>query len=74
MDNESATEQMTVEQEPDFAMVTASEALDLLAEYNSSFKREIDRDEVCSILRILSGYLKFNADTYRESAALCDKA
>lgn len=64
---------MDLEQEPDFVMDTASEALDLMAEYNLSFTRDVDRDEVCSILRILSGYLKSNAENYRECTALCDK-
>ena len=73
MDNETLKEEMELEQEPDFVMDTASEVLDLIAQYNSSFTREVDRDEVCSILRILSGYLKFNAEKYREYAALCEE-
>ena len=68
MNSKTPTEEMDLEQEPDFAMDTASEVLDLIAEYNSSFTRDVDRDEVCSILRILSGYLKYNAENYRQLA------
>ncbi len=47
---------------PDFIMSTASEALDLLAQYNSDFNRDIDKDEVASTLRIVSEYLQMKAE------------
>ena len=47
---------------PDFIMSTASEALDLLAHYNSDFNRDIDKDEVASTLRFVSEYLQMKAE------------
>lgn len=48
--------------EPDFIMNTAAEALDLLAQYNQDFTRDIDKDEVASVCRIISDYLLMHAE------------
>ena len=49
-------------EEADIVMTRAAEALELLAEYGTSFTREIDRDETCSMLSIISDYLMYHAE------------
>ena len=44
-------------------MNRAAEALDLLAQYGTDFSRECDRDETASILKIISDYLFFQAES-----------
>lgn len=62
MDNDMIMFESNGKNAPDFIMSTASEALDLLAHYNSDFNRDIDKDEVASTLRIVSEYLQMKAD------------
>lgn len=67
MENEiSAMLDHTEMETPAFVMSTAAEALDLLAQYNHDFVREIDKDEVASVCRIISEYLQTNADKLSE--------
>ena len=44
-----------------FIMDTASEAIELIAHYNSDFNRITDPDSVSSLCRIISEYLNFHA-------------
>lgn len=64
MDKDYVLYQYDEENTPDFIMNTAAEALDLLAQYNSDFSRDIDKDEVASALRIIAHYLHTEADKF----------
>lgn len=53
----------TQKEELKFALVTASEALDLLGHYTMDFtERDQDAGEMASMLRIISEYLKMKAE------------
>lgn len=59
-ENELTDDQFNAE-DAAFVMDTASEAIALLAHYNSDFTRAIDRDYVSSYCRIIAEYLCFHA-------------
>ena len=49
-----------------FAMLSAAEAIELIAHYVPDFTRETDRDSVASILRIISEYLKYHTNPIKD--------